>query len=253
MTLGRNNKMVYPLYLIILAVAPGLIWLFYFLRKDLHPEPRQMILKIFLLGMISALPAAMIEVVLQTIFPEEKNFFFLASWRHYLAPFLTAVLSVALVEEFLKYLTVRLGALRHPELDEPVDIILYMIIAGLGFATLENIFIFLSPDIFSYTLEETLSLALFRFISATFLHALCSGTIGFFVALSFCEIKRKWLILTPGFLVAISLHGLYNFSIMNLEGVLRFGVPSIVILFLAIFVSLGIKKLKSLKSICKIS
>jgi len=48
------------------------------------------------------------------------------------------------------------------------------------------------------------------------------------------------------------LHGLYNFSIMEIEGNLRLVIPLIILISLAIFVSLGFKRLKKLKSVCKI-
>jgi len=137
--------MIYPLYLLLLAIAPGLIWLFYFLQKDVHPEPRHMILKVFFLGMLSALPAALIEAGFQQIVPEK--IFFIKAWGYDFVAFLSVLVGVALVEEVLKFLVVQGKVLRSPELDEPIDLILYMIIAGLGFATLENIFIFFSPEI----------------------------------------------------------------------------------------------------------
>jgi len=243
--------MIYPIYLIILAVAPGVIWLFYFLRKDVHPEPKRMILKIFFYGMLATLPAALIERGFQWLLLL-KDVSFSAPWQNYIFSFFCIVITIALVEELLKYLVVRGKILSHPEFDEPMDLMLYMIIAALGFATLENIFIFLSGEIFFYTFQETLTLAIFRFISATFLHALCSGTLGFFMALSFCEIKNKGLLFFFGLAIAVLLHGLYNFSIMELGGKLQFGIPLIILVSLAFFVSFGIKRLKKLKSICKI-
>ncbi len=242
--------MAYPLYLIFLSITPGLVWLFYFLRKDVHPEPKRMILQIFFWGMLSALPAALIEFGFQRLLPEK--IFSVKAWGYDLVPFLSILVGVALIEEVLKYLVIQGKVIRNPELDEPIDLILYMIIAALGFATLENIFIFFSSEILPYTFQETFSLAIFRFLSATFLHALCSGTVGFFLALSFCETKMKKLLLPAGFAIAILLHGLYNFSIMNLGGILRFGIPLVILISLAIFISFGIKKIKSLKSICKI-
>jgi protease PrsW len=242
--------MVYPLYLIIVALMPGLAWLFYFLRKDSHPEPKKMILKIFFLGMISALPAALIEGGLQRILP--NNFFPDGTLMCDICAFLLIVISVALIEELAKYSVVRLQVIRSSHLDEPVDVILYMIVAALGFATLENILIFLDTETFYYTIPETLTLASFRFVSATFLHALCSGSIGYFIALSFCEPERKKIMMFYGFSIAVLLHGLYNFSIMKLEGFLRFGLPTIIILALAIFIYFSIIHLKKLKSVCKI-
>jgi protease PrsW len=242
--------MTYPIYLIILAIAPGLIWLFYFFKRDVHPEPKRTVLKIFFYGMLAALPAALAERGFQYIIP--KDILFTNIWQNYLFIFLTVVIGVALAEELAKYLVVRIEVMRSPEFDEPVDVMLYMIIAALGFATLENIFIFLSPEIFLYTFEETLALASFRFVSATFLHALASGTIGFFLALSFCEIRWKKILALSGFAVAVLLHGLYNFSIMKLEGRLQYGIPIIILVSLAIFIFFGIKRLKKIKSICKI-
>lgn len=241
---------MYPAYLLFLSIIPGLIWLFYFLFKDEHPEPKRMILKIFFFGIISAFPAVLLEWGVQKLIPE--NFFYAGTLQYYLFGFIAVVLGVALVEELSKYFAVRIGALRSTELDEPIDVILYMIIAGLGFATIENIFLFFQHDTLLYSFQETFFLSVFRFFSATFLHALCSGTIGFFIALSYLEIKRKRVLLAAGFSAAILLHGLYNFSIMKLGGFFKFGIPSLVIISLAIFIYIGIEYLKKLESVCKI-
>ena len=249
--LACKINMAQAFYLLFFAAAPGIIWLLYFLKKDVHPESKRMILKIFFYGMISAIPAALIEKGIQAILP--KNIFLNNIFQYYIFLFLSIIVGVALVEETIKYLVVRIEVLSNSELDEPVDVMLYMIIAALGFATLENIFIFLSPDIFLYTFRETLTLASFRFISATFLHALASGTIGFFLALSFYKIKRKRMLVFSGFAAAVLLHGLYNFSIMELGGASQYGVPLLVLTGLAVFIYFGIKKLKKLKSICKIN
>jgi protease PrsW len=242
--------MAYPIYLFFLAITPGLLWLFYFLKKDKHPEPKKMILKVFLLGMLWAPVAVLTEWLFQktgwqNFLPENitNNPFFL---------FLQVLVGIALVEELVKYLVVKFAVMRHPEMDEPMDLLLYMIISALGFATIENIFIFLSPEMFSSGVQTSLALAVFRFVSATFLHALCSGIIGFFLALSFCEIKNQGLLFVAGFATSSLLHGLYNFSIMKLEGGMKLGIPLAVIAVSAIFIYFGIRYLKSIKSICKI-
>jgi RsiW-degrading membrane proteinase PrsW (M82 family) len=41
--------------------------------------------------------------------------------------------------EIFKYLVVRFKVIKNPAFDEPTDIMLYMIIAALGFAAVENI------------------------------------------------------------------------------------------------------------------
>lgn len=233
------------LFLVIFALAPSFIWLLFYLRKDVHPESNSMILKIFFYGMLSAFPAIFIEV---GFFQEVAKFD--------LSPFLISLLNVfigvALVEEILKYSVVKISVLNNPEFDEPLDVMLYMVIAALGFAALENILIFLSSEAYVLELGETLILASFRFISATFLHALASGILGFFLAMSFCETKRRNIFLVAGFSISIILHGLYNFSIMREGGFSRLVTPIIIIAALAIFVSFGFRKLKKISSVCKI-
>ena len=45
----------------------------------------------------------------------------------------------ALVEEVVKFMAIRFMILNDPEFDEPVDAMIYMITASLGFAAIENI------------------------------------------------------------------------------------------------------------------
>ena len=235
--------MSYPIY-ICLGILPSIIWLLFYLRKDAHPESNSQVIKIFFYGMLAAIPAIFLE---KGIFEEFG--------RLNLSPFLILILNtfigVALIEEVLKYLVVRGKTLRNAEFDEPTDALLYMIIAALGFAALENILILFSlgPGIL---LQEAFSISVFRFLGATFLHALCSGTVGYFLALSFFETKNRVKLLSIGLGTSILLHGLYNFSIMEVEGGLRFLIPIIILITLSLFVSLGFKRLKKMKSVCKI-
>ena len=50
------------LLIIILGLAPGIIWLLFYLRKDSHPESNRMIIKIFFYGMMITLLAALSEI-----------------------------------------------------------------------------------------------------------------------------------------------------------------------------------------------
>ncbi len=246
--------MNYPI-LFIFALLPSIIWLLFYLRKDTHPESNRMVIKIFLYGMLATLPVFFIEqgfnkILLSLALPK--------IWFSILSIFI----GVALVEELFKYLVVRNKVLSDPEFDEPIDAMLYMIISALGFAAMENILIF-----FGKTFEKPyypFLFSFFRFISATFLHALCSGLVGYYLARSFFVIKKSFKLIITGLGMATIFHGLYNFSLIspellskalsNIIGIesLRFLIPPIILLSLAIFVSLGLKRLKKLKSICKI-
>jgi len=232
--------MTYLLFLIF-GLAPSIIWLLFFLRKDVHPEPKGMVLKIFFYGVLITLPAIFIERGIFERFTELN-----------LPPILYIFVGIALTEEILKYLVVREKVISDQEFDEPLDAMLYMIISALGFAALENLLFFFSPEIFLLPFKEILVLVSFRFITATFLHALCSGLVGYFLAQSFFETKNRFRLITTGLGIAIILHGLYNFSIMMIEGPLRFLIPVIILISLAFVISLGFKKLEKMKSICKI-
>ncbi len=232
--------MIYLFY-IILGLAPSIIWLLFFLRKDSHPESKAMIFKIFIYGMLSAVVAAIIEIAIFKVFP-------LSNVPSLLRIILYHLIGIALVEEVIKYLVVRQNVLKNPEFDEPVDAMLYMIIAALGFAALENIFV-----IFGEPFINTITLTGFRFIGATFLHALSSATVGYFLALSLCETKKRFRLIATGLIIATLLHGLYNFSIINIENSINFiFIPIIILIGLAFFVSFGFKKLKRIASTCKI-
>lgn len=235
--------MSYPLYTIF-GVLPSTIWLIFYLRKDKHPEPKKMVLKIFFYGMLCALPAIFLETGIikgtLAIFPSKNLFIQLFN----------IFVGVALIEESLKYLVVRDKVLNHPEFDEPIDLVLYMIISALGFAALENILILFSLGPI-FLLGETFSVSIFRFLGATLLHALASGTLGYFWAISIYEAKQKKYLFT-GFFIATFLHGLYNFSIINIRGTVALLIPAFILLGLAIFLTSKFKRLKKIKSVCKI-
>ena len=239
--------MSYPLY-ILFGVLPSVIWLLFYLRKDVHPEPKSEVIKIFFWGMLIAIPAVFLEMGIFQAFGKLGEFF---HWSHFLIAIFNIFIGVALIEEVLKYLVVREGILKNPEFDEPIDLVLYMIIAALGFAALENILILfrLGP---AFLFSQALEISALRFLGATFLHALCSGTLGFFLAISFFETRKRRQLFSLGLGISIVLHGFYNFSILKIEGPFQFLIPIMILVGLAAFLSFGFKKLKKLKSVCKI-
>lgn len=248
-----------------LALLPSIIWLFFYLRKDSHPESNKMVVKIFFYGMLAAVIAAAIEMAvafgtdfLTSFSPLDLNFFPSLSFILY------HIIVIALVEEIAKLLIVQEKVINDPEFDEPLDAMLYMIIAALGFAALENL-LYLSPVLLPKTgldIRDAAFVAGFRFIGATLLHALASGTIGYFLAFSILSHKNKKLLLAIGITIAAILHGLFNISIIGIvEGIEKqntflFSASTIflilILTFLAIFVSFGFKKLKKMASVCKI-
>ena len=202
-----------------------------------------MILRTFFYGMLATIPTALIELgFFETLKPFHVPSLLFAV--------LYAFVGIGFVEEMLKYLVVKKTVLNHREFDEPVDAMVYMIVAALGFAALENLLILLPMGI-NFRFFDAAFVSIFRFVGATLLHALASGLIGYFLALSLCQTKNRLKLMIQGIVIATLLHGLYDLSIMKVEGNLKFLAPVIILIGLAIFVFYGFKKVKTLKSICK--
>ena len=251
------NTMIYLVY-IFFGLAPSIIWLLYFLRKDVHPESNRMVLKIFFWGILATLPVFLIEIGIS----EELN-------RLRIPLILVSALNwfvgIAFVEEICKYLVVRGKVLKNPEFDEPVDAMLYMIIAALGFAALENILV-LFPGretlLFGEIFRQTIIISFLRLVGATFLHTLCSGIVGYFLALSFFETKKQSRLVISGLGIATILHGFFNISIIGIEksliiqnsALFYFSLFSIIAILFGSgsFVLFAFKKVKRLSSTCKV-
>ncbi|MBI2625399.1 MAG: PrsW family intramembrane metalloprotease [Candidatus Nealsonbacteria bacterium] len=234
--------MNYLLY-VALGFLPSLIWLSIYLRKDSHPESNLMILKIFAFGMLVTAPAVLLEI---GFFEELKKL----SLPSLLTIFMYSIFGVALIEEGLKYLIVKERVLKNPEFDEPIDAMLYMIIVALGFAAVENVLIIFNFGKNSLS-SFIFSIAILRFVGATFLHTLSSGTIGYFLARSLFLPKRKLTYMASGFAIAVILHGLYNFSIITADGYSKALIPMAILTSLAFFLTWGFNDLKRLKSVCQ--
>lgn len=180
---------------ILLALLPSLFWLWWYLRQDgRHPEPRRFIWRVFLLGALVTLPALFVEYTLDLYVGFSAPGFSRAA-------IIGALAIVAPVEELAKFSVVFASVYHHKVFDERLDGVMYMVVAALGFATVENILI---------VLGEGATVLPLRFVTATLLHALAAGIIGYFMGLArFAKRGRGWLLLL-GLAVGIGLHGIYD-------------------------------------------
>ena len=227
----------------------------YYLKKDLNPEPKKMIVKIFFYGGLITIPTFFAQIGLSNLLERLQLFEFLN-----LYPITIEILKwfivIALTEETLKYLVVRLAVLNNSQLDEPLDIMLYMVVSALGFAAVENILYLFSPiDNISFQsiIGTAVTISFIRFIGATFLHTLVSAVYGYFLALSLIRVKNKTTLNLTGLFLATILHGLYNFSIITLTSPMNFIIPMVVIAGLIIFMTYDFDDIKKLKNICKLN
>ena len=240
--------------LIALGLAPSALWISYYLKQDNsnNPEPKIAILRIFLYGFISTFVAFGIEWVIIRLsltntatcptcgslaaqlfdsgtatIPFMFSFFFLSI--------------LALIEEWVKYIAARIGIMHSRYFDEPVDAMIYLIVAALGFAAAENIgYILQNPD-------NAIGIAYLRFLSSTSLHALSSAIIGYFLTISIIHKKNKYAYIAIGVACATLLHTLFNFLIITSQWQ-QHATLSIIILMLGAFfiVSLLFKSAKRL-------
>lgn len=190
------------------GVIPSIIWLLYWLREDRrHPEPKKMILLTFVAGLV-AVPL---------VLPFEK--FACSLMRSYCLANgsigLPVIMLWAFIEEFFKFAAAWVVALRSKYMDEPVDAVVYMISAALGFAALENTFFMLGSLLQGNILESALTGNL-RFVGASVLHTVSSAAIGVAMALSYYRrktIRHEYLI--GGIIFAGIFHTIFNFYIMQ--------------------------------------
>jgi len=229
-----ENNVLLLFFAILGGVIPPLIWLFFWLHEDAHPEPKPMIVATFLGGVL-IVPLA---IILENIFTPQA-LFSLADQAYSVLqnvpfPFQTpeslmlfaALLPAVLIEEGLKFGAFFFIAYRNKNFDEPVDALVYLITAALGFAAFENILFFLSNsgagdvltthNIFlSADLPRAFIVNNLRFIGANLLHIVASGFIGVAIGLSFYKTSmRKFWYIFIGFIAATLLHLFFNYFII---------------------------------------
>ena len=182
------------LSLLISAIAPGAFLMLYFYTKDRYdPEPRGLILKVFILGFFIAVPAAIIE-------------YFTVSLEGTISRlFVDCFFGIALVEESLKFLIFYIEAYKKSEFDEPIDGIIYMVATSLGFATIENL---------SYVLAGGMLVAMLRAFFSVPGHALFGAIAGYYSGLAKFNPDRETGLLVRGLFQAIVYHGLFDFCIL---------------------------------------
>ena len=227
----------------------------FYLHKDAHPEPKKQVLRIFIWGMMIAPLAVILEFILFWFTAPTTNPAVLTSflnifnngWR----ATLTLVVFAPLVEEYLKYRIVRTEIIKNSHFDEPLDAMLYLIIGALGFAAVENLIIVLKAPLMQIT--EALGTIGFRFLGATFLHALASGIVGYFLAKSCLENQKRFPLIIQGLAIAVIFHGVYNYLISLSDSFPQVAfLIAVLLLGMGSFVSYKFKNLKKQLSVCKI-
>ena len=160
--------MIKTVLLIIAAVIPAIILMYYVWTKDKSKEPPKMLITLFLLGIASCIPAMFIELAvgsaINSIYPEGtlSNLF------------VTAYFGVALIEEGCKFVLMYLYTRNHKEFNGLFDGMIYATFVSLGFAAFENIF---------YVLENGFGNAVVRGIMSVPGHMFFAVFMGFYYSM----------------------------------------------------------------------
>ena len=180
------------------GILPAVVWLLFWLHEDSkRPEPRGVIMLSFLCGMI----AVPIVIPLQSFFGSDDILIKFFLW--------------ATIEELLKFIAAYVSALWRKCDDEPIDPLIYMVTAALGFTAIENTLFILQPLI-TGAHHDSIIIGNIRFVGASLLHTISSATIGIAMGLSFYKNKKtKIVFLSTGIALAITLHTAFNFFIMK--------------------------------------
>lgn len=204
-------------FLLSLLPAGLFMWLWFLRRRD-NTIPAKAVAMAFGLGLILVWPAFWLED-----FAEKAWLAFSPSTAHYfvgavlplqkpldvLFPALGTFLIVAVVEEGLKYVTLRFWIKQSAVLDQVFDGLLVGVAVGLGFATLENTIYFL--HLFRDGNYDTLVFVFFlRFLISTLAHISFGGLMGTFLARGLFNVYNARQYTVPAFFLPWFLHGLYD-------------------------------------------
>jgi RsiW-degrading membrane proteinase PrsW (M82 family) len=185
------------------GAVPALVAMWLVDRLDAkRPEPARLRRLVTFMGMVSVIPALILEVVISQTLGEK-----LPPPLTYQGASFHAFVVAAFVEEACKIWVVYRIVWRRPEFDERMDGIVYATRAGLGFALVENVLYLLREQ----SLGGQLTTWIMRAVLAVPGHAMWTGMIGAMAARR--RFDRRGLGLAGGYLLAVAFHGAYDFCV----------------------------------------
>ncbi|HTE33856.1 MAG TPA: PrsW family glutamic-type intramembrane protease [Chryseolinea sp.] len=178
-----------------LALAPGAAIMLYIYLRDKHErEPIWLLAISFLYGGISTFMTLAISVPV--------NFIISAQYDSPVQQFFTVFFKVALIEEFSKFIFVRFVLYYNRNFNEPFDGIVYAVMVGMGFATVENIV---------YVFQYGYTTGLLRMFTAVPAHAVFAMLMGYFIGKAKFTHRRTLYFSALALLVATLFHGSYDY------------------------------------------
>jgi RsiW-degrading membrane proteinase PrsW (M82 family) len=203
--------------LLSLALAPGAAIVLYIYLRDRHErEPFWLLLISFVYGGLST--------VITLIISLPVNLLFISRPADILNQFFTAFFKVALIEEFSKFIFVRFVLYYNKNFNEPFDGVVYAIMVGMGFATVENII---------YVFQYGFTTGIVRMFTAVPAHAVFAMMMGYFVGKAKFAYRAKLFNSIMALSSAALFHGAYDYfwAISYTPGIWVGATVSLVLVF----------------------
>lgn len=192
-----------------LGLAPSLIWFIFFkLEEDEgKKEPFRLAIFSFLLGAA----ATFIALVIQVVIAKSTGISSLAEGGFQI------VAGFAFIEEVLKFAVIFFVVGKMKAFRKPLDAMLYMITAGLGFAAVENIASVINSGDVKHIFESArfLEITALRFLGATLLHTVTCGIVGFHWAIGWVRKSDLALNIAIGLAIATLIHLVFNSLVLQ--------------------------------------
>ncbi|MFO0702971.1 MAG: PrsW family intramembrane metalloprotease [Candidatus Andersenbacteria bacterium] len=219
---GQNSIVAIVFLSIFLGAAPVLfyVWLFYLKRTQKFQRvknPTGLLVLMFLGGIAAVIAAFFTEKFLIAFVP--------ANFAYWVAksplclvddPFTVLVLAAATfgivgpVEELYKCAAAYFISYKQPRFIRQIDGLKFGVAVALGFAAAENT-LYLTPSLQSFDLNTFVSTFVVRFIYSTLAHALYTGIFGYYLGKAQFVREGRGRLLLRGLLLAILMHGLFDF------------------------------------------
>ena len=183
----------------ILAVLPCLLICYLIFRLDkFEKEPWVPLIVSFVLGMASTYPARLIEG-----FAADMGFNHADTFGMLL---FSAFIVVAFTEELLKFIMLMIYPYHQSSFNEPMDGIVYSVMIGMGFATVENLI---------YAYQFGIETTLLRAFTAVPAHAVFAVILGYYIGLAKFNREKPVQYIFLGLLLTVVVHGMYDFFIIQ--------------------------------------
>jgi RsiW-degrading membrane proteinase PrsW (M82 family) len=221
-------------YLILSAIIPVALFLYFVNKKDTVKEPNGVLIRCFLLGVATVIPVLILELLFTLVYPTESAFY-------------RAFVVAAVTEEGFKFLFLYWFMRKHKEFDQFYDGIVYAVFLSMGFALIENIL---------YVLQGGFGVAFLRSVLSVPGHGLFGVIMGYFFALAkFSGNQQRKIYYWLSFFIPLIFHGLYDFFLMatgvTSDGWIIFICLVAFLVLMVILWRIALKRIKKLVNIDK--